>query len=283
MKTFLCLLFIINSLIVAGQSLQVGLISIEGEKRTKESFLKGLMQTKEGGELDSAILSQDVNQLIRLSSIAYASTTLTETEEGLVNITINVEESSTLIPAFNIWTQEERVVFEVGLYEYNLYGKNTVLGGFYQYNGKNAFGIFYKNPYLFSNKLGLAFSAQSWTSDEPLFFENGAANFEYSNNSVELTGLYRFNFNHSLQLGINLFRESYTYLDEGVEVPREFRDLSLAKQLYKFVYNYVNIDQFYFYKEGIENDYYLQAVTTDNKYQDPFVIFWNDFKYYKRF
>lgn len=281
MRILIGVLFLAIGFIANGQNLKISAIEFEGLKRTKASFLLSLMETTLGGELDSTVLYQDINQLVRLSSVAYASPVITE-EGGLAKITIKVEENSTLIPSFNIWTQKNQVVFQVGLSEFNLGGKNATLGGFYQYNGKNVFGAFYKNPYLFSSKFGLAFSIQSWTSDEPLFFEEGAANFEYGNNSIELLGLYRFNYNHSLQLGINVFEESYTYLNEGVDVPENLHELSLNKQLFKFVYSYVDAVQFYFYKDGIENDYYLQAVNTQSEGQDSFFIFWNDFKCYQR-
>jgi hypothetical protein len=44
--------------------------------------------------------------------------------------------------------------YRLGLYEYNFLGRNTVLGGYYQYNEFHSYGINFSSPSLFSANVG---------------------------------------------------------------------------------------------------------------------------------
>jgi hypothetical protein len=54
----------------------------------------------------------------------------------------------------NIWTTDGFGSYRLGLYEYNFLGRNTVLGGYYQYNEFHSYGINFSSPSLFSANVG---------------------------------------------------------------------------------------------------------------------------------
>jgi hypothetical protein len=85
-------------------------------------------------------------------------------------LTLNFTESYTIIP-LNIWTTDGFGSYRLGLYEYNFLGRNTVLGGYYQYNEFHSYGINFSSPSLFSANVGAEANFQKWNSKEPVFYK----------------------------------------------------------------------------------------------------------------
>lgn len=276
----LCFLFLTNS--ICCQETVVYDVKIQGAKKTKTSFIRKILETKNGQALDSTLLNNDIIRLKRLPAISHASYQIFHSHDNLYNVFINIEENFTIIPELNIWTTSERdVAYKIGVYDYNLLGRNIGFGGFYQDNGFDSYALNFRAPNLFSSKFGLAINHQDWKSKEPLYFDKGVSNYKYNNISLEILGLYELNFKNSFQFGVNVFNEKYKFLSgfnpEGV--PRE---LDLKKTLFKVVYNYDNLDYFYQYLDGFRSEFYGQLVTTKGSMQKDFLIAWNDFYFFKR-
>ncbi len=257
-------------------------VIIQGNQKTKTSFIKKILETQKGKILDSTILNKDIIRLKRLPGISHATYQVIDVKEKKSKIILTIEENFTIIPELNIWTTtNERLAFRVGLYEFNLFGRNIGFGGSYQNNGHDSYAVSFRAPYLFSNKFGLAINYLNWKSEEPLYFDDGVINYLYNNVSYEILGLYELNFKNNIQFGINFFNEKYGFIsgDVVVEIPNQ---LDIDKKLLKFVYNYDNLDYSYQYLEGFKSQLYAQLVISDNNYNQPFYIAWNDFFYFKR-
>lgn len=257
-------------------------IKMRGAKKTKVDFIKKVLETKNGGVLDSLILDRDIIKLKRLPGISHASYQVFIAENDLYDVFFNVEENFTIIPDLSFWsTLNRKFAYRIGVTDYNFLGRGVVIGGFYQNNGFDSYAFNIAAPYLFSRKFGLAVNFQNWTSEEPLYFGDDVANYKYNNVSTEVLALYEINFSHSLQFGINFFTEKYKYL-EGFTDPSIPTDLELDKKLLKLIYVYDHLDYFYQFLDGWKNVFYGQYVATENDFQEPYLIFWNDVLYFKR-
>ena len=257
-------------------------LKIKGLKKTKISFIKKILETKKNTLLDSTLLSKDIIRLKRLPAISHASFQVFHSHKNEYNVLINVVENHTLIPEFNLWTVTgDKTAYKIGVSDYNFLGQNITLGGFYQNNGFNSYGINFRAPTLFSSKWGLALNHQKWISEEPLYFDKKTANYKYQNTSYEALALYQINFKNNLQFGVNYFKEKYDYLSGSIsaEVPLK---LDVNKWLFKTIYTFDNLNYQYQYVNGFKNELYGQYVISENEYQNDFLIFWNDFLYYKR-
>lgn len=282
LKVFLCLCFIMILRNSYSQENTVYDVKIRGAKKIKIDFIKKILTIKKGEVLDSLILNEDVIRLKRLPAISHATYQVFYHQDSLYNVFINIEENLTIIPEFSFWsTVNRKFAYRLGVTDYNFLGRNITLGGFYQNNGFDSYALRMAAPYLFTKKLGISIFFQNWTSEEPLFFNQGSANYKYNNISIEVMGLYEINFRHSLQFGISFFTEKYNYLD-GLTDPNIPQQLELDKRLLKLVYTFDHLDYFYQYIKGFKSIFYGQFVTTENDFQEPFLIFWNDFLYFKR-
>lgn len=278
---FLCCILCINSL-VFGQNCAISKIEFKGSEKTNISFLKGLIETKEGAVFNEDLVKQDLTRLVRLPSVANATYTL-ETLNGNCILSIKLVKSATIIPFVNIFeTSNEKVAYLLGVYEHDLFKRSISFGGWYQKNIFDSFGVGLRAPYLFSKNFGLAISAQNLSTQEPVFFKSGTALYKYTNRSVETLGLYQISFKNKISIGANFFKEIYEAIDLGsvVNAPSEY---SLNKLLFKGIYTFDNLRYDYQYISGFKSIFNLQYVLPFKaKNENNFIIGWNDFLYFKR-
>lgn len=257
-------------------------LKIKGTKRTKVQFLKKLVQVGPGSVLDSVAMQQDMERLKRLPSISHAYFQVFSAADGKHNVFYHIEENFTLIPFANLFSSSnDDFAFRIGLQEFNLLGRNITLGGFYQLDVFNSYGLSIRAPYLFSNKLGLAINYHDFTTQEPVFFDNTTADYKYNNNGFEVLGLYEFNFKNRIELGFSLFTEDYEYL-AGATNPNVPQMLKVDKHLFKLIYNYDDIKYFYQYLSGFRSALNFQYVGSTDTALPEFLIGFNDFAYFHR-
>lgn len=276
------LLLLLSFTIGTAQQNVVTDVKIQGAKRTKTAFLEKLVGLKPGMALDSVLMNEDMTRLKRLPSISHAYYQIFSSSEGGHNVYYNIEENFTLIPYANLFSSSnDDFAFRIGLQEFNLFGRNITLGGFYQYDNFSSYGVSVRAPYLFSRKIGLAVNFNDFTTQEPVFFDNTTADYRYNNRGFEVLGLYEFDFKNRIELGGSLFTEKYEYLF-GATSPDVPQTLKVDKHLVKFIYNFDNVRYYYQYLGGFRSILNLQYVGSSEETLPKFVIGFNDFVYFRR-
>ncbi len=281
-KTIGIILVVLANAVCYAQENRVADLKIRGNKKLKSSFIKKITKVEMGSALDSLLLEEDIRRLKRLPSVAHAYYQVFPSGANTYNVFYSVEENFTIIPQANVYTtNDEEFAFRVGAYEYNLLGRNITFGGFFQRDIYNSYGINFRAPNLFGRRFGLALNHQNLTTEEPVFLSNATADYKYNNTSYEILGLYQIDFKNRIELGINYFTEDYQYLS-GATDPAIPLDLNVKKLLYKFVYDYDNLDYYYQYVSGFKSILNFQYVTSRDVALPEFAIGWNDFLYFKR-
>ncbi len=282
LKTFIYLVATFFTVSMMAQEHVVADLKVQGNKKIRTGFVKKISLIKSGVELDSLIIEEDIKRLKRLPSVAHAYYQVFPSEGNSYNVFYNIEENFTIIPSANVYTSsDDEFAYRLGLYEFNLAGQGITFGGFYQKDIYDSYGLNLRAPYLFSNKLGLAINFQDLTTEEPVFFNGTTADYKYNNKSFEVLGLYEFNFDNRIELGVNYFTEDYEY-KSGATSPDVPLDLNVKKLLYKVIYEYNDLDYFYQYVSGFRSTFNFQYVTSRNEVLPEFLIGWNDFSYFRR-
>ncbi|ANH59062.1 hypothetical protein NV36_06330 [Dokdonia donghaensis DSW-1] len=272
----------ITAVQLAGQEVKVLDLKVQGSKRLKPSFIKLISDIKPGVALDSAVINQDIIRLKRLPAVAHSYFQVFKSHDNFYNVFYNIEENITINPQVNLYTtNDDEFAYRLGLYEYNLLGRNIGFGGFYQKDIFSSYGINFRAPFLFNNNVGLAINFQSLTTQEPVFLDNGTADYKYNNTSIEILGLYAFNFKHRVELGVNFFNEDYLYLNGAtdVSVPQAF---NVDKILLKGIYEYDALKYDFQYVSGFKSTFNVQYVQANAVTLPDFTIWWNDFRYFAR-
>ena len=258
-------------------------LTIQGNKKLKTSFITKIARVKAGAKLDSALIQNDIKRLKRLPSVSHASYQVFFSHDNAYNVFYNIEENFTIIPSVSVYTSNDgEFAYRLGLYEFNTLGRNITFGGFYQEDVYSSYGINLRAPNLFSRSTGISVNVQNLKTLEPVFLDTGTASYSYQNTSYELLGLHAFNFNNRIELGANLFRENYEYKSGALDtkVPQA---LSVDKHLFKFIYEYNNLNYDYQYVDGFRSMFNGQYVGVNGSSDLPeFLIAWNDFLYYTK-
>ena len=258
-------------------------IEIRGIKRLKEDALRKVIGFKPGMVADSIALDKDVDRLKRLPSISHAYYELKYRNNNLsCSLVYHIEENFTLIPFANLYTStNDEFAFRIGLQEFNLLGRNISLGGFFQYDIFNSYGVNLRAPFLFTRRLGLAFNYNNFTTQEPVFFDNTTAEYKYNNEGFEILALYELNVKNKFELGFSLFTEKYEYLF-GATNPEVPLELNVDKYLFKLIYDYNDLSYFYYYLSGFRSLLNFQVVLSSDESLPEFLIGFNDFLYFAR-
>ncbi len=277
MKSLFPIIFL--SLLSYGQG-KIEKIEFLKTKKMKVSFLKNLIETKENALLDSVKLNSDIKLMNRLNGVSKSEYSVSKLENGNYEVSYTIIENFSLIPNLQVWNNNQAAAYRIGLYDYNLFGRNITFGGFYQYNNFSSFGINLSAPQLFSPNWGLDVNVQKLSTFEPLFFNGGKANYQYINTGGEVLASYQFNYKNRSKFGVSVFREDYIYL-EGLTAPDVPQKLIQDKAMLKSQYIYDDLD-FNFYKvSGFKSVFFGQYVFNSTAFQDNFLIGWNDFLYYR--
>lgn len=282
MRIFVLLfIFSYNTLLFSQGNIEK--INWSGTKRMDVKFMSKFIQSRENEALDSLKLNRDVQALTRLNGISKVTYEVTKSENTPNYIVaFTLIENRSLIPNLSLWTTDDAAAaYRLGLFEYNLLGKNITAGGFYQYNGVSSFGVFFSAPFLFSENLGIETSLQKIGSIEPIFFNDTVARYEYLNSAIELLVVYRTSYKNTIKFGGSYFTEEYKY-KSGATDPSIPQDFKINKILLKAVNNYDNLKYNFYLVDGIKNTSNFQFVTQSNTFQNEFLIAWNDLVYMKR-
>jgi len=259
---------------------------IKGNEKTKTNFLKKLALVKSNTTLDSLLIEADIRRLKLLPSVANATYKVIHKSGNLYEVIYHIEENFTIIPGLNISTANNgEFAFRVSLFEFNLFGRNQLLGGFYRRDIFDSYGAFWEAPYLFTRKLGFGINYQNLISQEPVFFENNnTVNYQFDSRAFEAKFMYEHNFNNRFELGINISKEIYNFIEEeGITLSNDTPIVLNADKLAlisEYEYNKINID--YQYKEGFRSLFTGRLVTGGNAFLKNSFIGRNDFEYFKR-
>lgn len=282
MKTKLLFLLLL-SVVLQTEAQVVSTITYEGNNKTKESTLKKLTSLKIGEPLDSIILNNDVTLLSRLPVCNQSTFRVKKNKIGDYEVTYTIEETNTIIPTINFWTaNNQQFAYQLGVKEFNFFGENKQIGAFYRNNGFHSFSVNYTDPFLFNATTGLSVTLQSLSSLEPLYFKGGnTANYAYTNTSIEAEIIKRLSAAHTINFGLNFFKEKYLYVD-GFQATGIPILLNENKFLFKAGFDYNKLVYSYQYVNGFRSILSTQYVMPVHHNQESFYILWNDFLYYKK-
>lgn len=283
-KIILCFL-LVTSFSFSQQT--VDQLEFSGLKRTKERFLRRLVKVKPDSPYDSLKIRTDVERLKRLPGIANASYSIEE-KAGKNILRYEIVENFTIIPGLRIATANNGdFAYRLSVFEFNFLGNNQLLGAFYARNVFNSYGFFYEHPFLFSDKLGVGFSFQDQTTQEPVFFTEGTKDYRFNSQSAEANLIFSFDFHNEAEIGASFVKESYDFIGE-VPLPDAPLSLSADKLVYRAFYRHINVDIDYQYIDGVNNEFTAQYFTfldgegEAETFLGDFLSIRNDFIYYKK-
>ncbi|WP_299113498.1 POTRA domain-containing protein [uncultured Winogradskyella sp.] len=261
-------------------------VNIEGNKRTRTSFLKRLAFVKEGSQLDTARIASDERRFRLLPSVASSSSKLEKIDDKNYSLTYTVVENFAIIPGLNVSQDiNEDLAYRVSLFDFNFLGQNQIIGGFYSKNVFDSYGFFWEAPNLITRKWGVGVNYQHNVLQEPIFLDNNdEVNYKFDSRAFEFRVFYEHNFKNRFELGLNFANIDYNFLDGNrpQNIPEE---LGVDRVSVVGEYEYNNITNEFQYVDGFRSVFTYSFTLDSNGNNDllrNFFIGRNDFEYFKR-
>ena len=284
LEIILILFILLTPIILFSQkkNLVVNKIEFEGLKKTKSDYLFRFLDTPIQEAIALEEIEKDVQRLRNLPTISQATYQI-DTIESKLNLTIKIEEASTLFPIINFGGVKGNFWYQVGFNDTHWLGRGYQLSGFYQNIDRRHNGNLYlRAPFFRGGKLGFSASLLRYASTEPVYISDQSVYFDYTNSSIALSGIYQINRTQSFELGGSYFTEDYQkdkrHDGEATRGPESFQQ---PKTLGKAIHRIDKINYHFFYLFGFENISNFQTVYNLDE-QTLFHIFLNETRYFKR-
>jgi len=261
----LILLFVLATDSLMGQEVpkvyQVSEVEFKGLKKTKEDYLLSILHAKSNQSISQDQIDEDLQVLKNFSGFANAEVDIQTTANGEI-LTYVLEERNTLLPSVSFGGIKDNIWFSVGGVENNLRGYGDLLFGHYlNNNGRHSAQVYFKKRRLLRSEWGYSASLQKWTSDEPIYFDQGAVEYRYDNNGLGLSLIRNFGLTKFIELGGTLFKETYTKNpSQQLENPPGPDDFGINKFLTKLILSDNSINYHFFYLKGVQTTLTLQNV-----------------------
>ncbi len=254
-------------------------VKFEGLEKTKEDFVEQFVQTGVGDQLDSLVLEADRQRLANLEMLANAEVAIVHDAKG-ATVTFQCQEVRTLLPIINFGGVEDNVWFLVGVTEANMLGRGHKFLTYYQYYDRSSVSASLFLNRMNKTKWSMLLNFVKWSTEEPLFFDDGTAYYNYDNFTYGAGVLYHFNFLSNVELSTAYFTEEYNRVDEAPIEGAPQHEMT-QKQLVKVIYRLNKLNYHYFYLKGIRNTLNVEAVFSYDG--DPaFQIIFDDFRMFHR-
>ncbi len=245
-------------------SYEEGTTNFKGMKKSKETFLRDQIFQFQNQSFDLSSIEKNVQLLKNIPGIRQAEYILDTISNGIINVTYNVEELSTLTPIINLGGIRDNVWFRLGMTDFNWLGRGQFFSAVYQNNnGLHSGQVFLKIPRKHKSVWGYSASLSTWMSEEPLFFSEATVNYIYNNHSLGLTAIRHFGENTTIEFGNTAFVEIY---EKVINNPEEIlpgpKELTQNKILSKVAIDRDFLNYDYFYRQGYRWNLTYQNVFT---------------------
>lgn len=284
-KTNLLVLFAFLGGSVFGQEVALR-IEFEGNQRTKSSFLLQVMDV-DTMNFDEYELEMGLQRLKNLPILVGASMEV-DADRQTVVVRVKVVEGAVIWPLVSFGGVEGNQWFLVGLSDFNTGGRAIQTTAFYRNIDGEHNGFFsISAPYIRGNAFGGGIEVQRYAAIEPLFFGALSEGVDYLYENITLGGhvSYAFDYQHRLRIGVSYLEEDYTSLQETDPLSSfAFPQLaSKQKYLIKASHDYNRVNFHGFEREGWSYFQQLQVINDLGNYKNPFMMYWMETRFFKRF
>lgn len=282
MRWILCIGFILIGLQGFGQ-VRVDSIAIENLRRTKADYVLQWVRVEPGDSVQLEDILNDVQELKDLNMF-FNVTHKMDTINGKSVLCYIIDEARYVYPSFGNVGSSQNINFSVGVTDINFLGRGQHFGVLYRFYDRHSGKIFHSSPVHRNGKTGHSVVLGSYSSVEPLYFDEGPRDFNFDNYHVSAEGRYWLTRYWNVNIGGMYMYERYQNISDSVG----FFDLNIENgqrfQFHKYQVRggtqYRRINYHNERREGIMNRVHAEYIQTFG-FQQPFVKLTNDLRWYK--
>lgn len=266
LKFWWVFVFVAVSLVdLTAQNHVVSDLTFSGTSKIKTSFLAKNIELKIGDTLSLKRLERDLLSLTSLPPVVNTTYRLDTVSKDQIAVEFIIVDAITLIPGISIGNRGDDLWLGAGVNSLNLFQTGQQISLNYIWvDEQHNIDLFYRAPFIGKSKWSIGGMIKRNASLEPLFFEQGTFNYNYSIKTLGVFPAFRFTPRHSLELPISVFEETYAIRPNLEQVTPTGIPLLATKRksLLELIYRSEKIKYDYFILDGIGNRFFVQWVNT---------------------
>ncbi|MFK8037995.1 MAG: POTRA domain-containing protein [Crocinitomicaceae bacterium] len=237
-------------------------IEFTGLTKTSESYIRSLIECKEGLPFNDSVRRLDEQTLNNLNLFFSVESTYQFLPlKKAYKVIFNIKESTYIYPIIDISGFQSVLKLQLGVNNINFKGEQKTVGFWYQYYDRHSFSIYHRVPRYKKQPFGHDLIISKYSTVEPLYFNDLTSIFNFDNYSVNLNGIHWLSRFTNVQLGFTPIYEVYEQLD-SVELNLPSREFSFWKYRLNSSLNIKKIDYLYERLKGFKSTIYAESIQT---------------------
>lgn len=240
-------------------------VTFSGTSKIKTSFLAKNIELGIGDTLSLKKIERDLLSLTSLPPVVNTTYRLDTVSEGQIAIEYILVDALTFFPGISLGNRGDGLWLGAGIQSLNLFQTGQQISVNYVWvDQQHNIDLFYRAPFIGQSRWSVGGTIKRNASLEPLFFEQGTFDYNYSIKTLGVSPAFRFTPRHSLELPIGVFEETYAirpHLEQATPMGIPTIDTK-RKSLIELIYRSEKIKYDYFLLDGIKNRFFVQWVNT---------------------
>ncbi len=286
MQKFSLLIFLLTTLFSYSQTITS--IRFEGNKKSKEVFLRQNIYIQEGDKFDSLKVEESA-QLLRNTNLFFdVQLKTTALSQKKIEVVFILDEVITIFPIIANGGSSSRLNFKLGASDIHFRGRGQTIGFVYQYYDRHSFTFYQITPRHKNNRTGHEVFLGKYSTIEPLYFTNGeTVPFNFDNYHISAAGYYWWNRFLVSKVGGMLMQE--VYKNRGDDINTSDWDFEPGQVINLFKYQVrtqleLQKTQYHYERRsGIHNLLHAEWIETPVYSDATFLKISNDLKYMTKF
>ena len=241
---------------------EVRTISFTGLTRTNESFLRGIIQLKEGAVFSDTLLDEDVFLLKNLNLFFDVHGTATNVSPASVDVVFKIKEANYIYPILSASGFNDQLKLQLGVNDINFLGRAQSFGILYQFYDRHSFSLFHTSKRHINNKTGHELALAKYSTLEPLYSFDTVSNFNFDNYSASAGGYYWLGKYLNAHLGGAYMYERYNQQDNGFSIGGGKTSFAFHKHQLRSSVNYDKVAHVYERRDGFAWKVYGEWIYT---------------------
>lgn len=269
---------------ILAQTQTITSIHFEGNKKSKEIYLRQNICVQEGDSVDIERIKESA-QLLRNTNLFFlVEFKINTISERITLVTFIVEEVVTVFPIFANGGSSERLNFTLGVSDIHFRGRGETIGLVYQYYDRHSFKFYQVSPRHKNNRTGHEVFLGKYSTIEPLYFQDGSSSeFNFDNYHISTAGYFWLNRFLVAKLGGMLMQEKYENRDSDINSTDFMIETGQSINLFKYQVRaeleLKKIEHHFERRQGHYNLFHAEWIETPVYSDATFLKFTNDFKY----
>jgi hypothetical protein len=244
-------------------------LQFEGNRKSKEPYMFNFIESVPGNILDTALVAQDVKNLLNTNLFAIVEARIDTVPDGVV-LSYLIKEKISSYPAGNGGIIDDNIWMELGWRDNHFLGRGIRAMLLAKYYDRFAIRGFFQAPYWFGSGWGMESNWEFGRTIEPITINaDSVLRFNQDRRFMNLMASYAFKPSNLFYAGVEFESLEYTFRDRNdFPEPAALEEIQTKIQFIVRHHNRFHLNIFEQYVTGWANEFILKTAFVEDQRPD---------------